>query len=660
MTLNSLTLSNFGPYKGTQTLAFPTDPGRSVLVVFGANMRGKTSLLNALRWALYGRALDRSAAEIDVSKLVNRDAAASGDWSMSVDLTFEAGGHTYRLHRAAVARDSVLTPKSSRDFDHQVHLQRDGDALSLDEIKRQVNRLLPEDISRFYLFDGELLQEYEALLREGSELGREIRRAIEQILGVPALLNGRDDLTTLYKEARKVLATDSKHVDALNDYVRQHNQLDAEVRELEVDLERLRQTKGGHTRRLQSIGVELEGTQAARAAERDIRAREHQRATLREQEDADRDLRLIALADAWSDLLQPRLDLRRETLSRDLDEAQQQLRDRGALDAQVQTIEDLLETGVCAVCESPVGDERQQLLGDRLGELRAQLRAVKETSGRLTELGADLKAINRLAPTGRLAEAARLERAVRAAVFRQEQLAGEIDDLKEQLRGHNMGQVRALQTERDGLQKLVGKAEAEIERTETALGRKQLKLKEVTRLMSQDPRARQRQSGRAVEVYDALQNAFEEGIGRLRDRLRSHVAEQATEAFRHLTTEDTYRSLRINPSYGLTIEDRDGHDVPLRSAGAEQVVALSLLSALNKTADRPGPVVMDTPFGRLDPDHRTNILRYVPELARQVVFLVHAGEIDPDAGLKPIIDHVGAIYDIERVSSSHSRLAPRS
>ena len=37
-----------------------------VMLVFGANMRGKTSLLNAIRWALFGRALDRHSRDIDL------------------------------------------------------------------------------------------------------------------------------------------------------------------------------------------------------------------------------------------------------------------------------------------------------------------------------------------------------------------------------------------------------------------------------------------------------------------------------------------------------------------------------------------------------------------------------------------------------------------
>ena len=48
MKLNRLTMKNFMPYKEQAVIEFPKDESRNVMLVFGDNMRGKTSLLNAL------------------------------------------------------------------------------------------------------------------------------------------------------------------------------------------------------------------------------------------------------------------------------------------------------------------------------------------------------------------------------------------------------------------------------------------------------------------------------------------------------------------------------------------------------------------------------------------------------------------------------------
>src|SRR5207344_3296982 len=109
--------------------------------------------------------------------------------------------------------------------------------------------------------------------------------------------------------------------------------------------------------------------------------------------------------------------------------------------------------------------------------------------------------------------------------------------------------------------------------------------------------------------------------------------------------------LRINELYGLTILDSEGRDVAVRSAGAEQIVALSLIGALNRLAIKKGPVIMDTPFGRLDTKNRANILRFVPTLAEQVVLLVHGGEVDRQRDLAVVAARIDEEYVIDHPTS---------
>jgi len=121
-----------------------------------------------------------------------------------------------------------------------------------------------------------------------------------------------------------------------------------------------------------------------------------------------------------------------------------------------------------------------------------------------------------------------------------------------------------------------------------------------------------------------------------------------------------YAGLQINNSYGLTILGRNGEPVPVRSAGAEQVVALSLIGALNRLATLRGPVFMDTPFGRLDTRHRTRIMEFIPTLADQVALLVHSGEIDPERDLAPVQGRVSAEWEIHHETSTRSELLRRA
>ena len=65
---------------------------------------------------------------------------------------------------------------------------------------------------------------------------------------------------------------------------------------------------------------------------------------------------------------------------------------------------------------------------------------------------------------------------------------------------------------------------------------------------------------------------------------------------------------------------------------------------------------MDTPFGRLDMQHRDNILNYLPSVTSQFVLLVHSGEIRPETDLATVKDKIGAVYQISEVSETQSRI----
>ena len=110
--------------------------------------------------------------------------------------------------------------------------------------------------------------------------------------------------------------------------------------------------------------------------------------------------------------------------------------------------------------------------------------------------------------------------------------------------------------------------------------------------------------------------------------------------FTKMINRDNYKSLQINDNYGLTIISDDASPVKIRSAGASQVVALSLISALSQVGSEQRLILMDTPFGRLDKTHRRNILKTLPDLTNQLILLHHDGEITQDDSKNSYIQKV--------------------
>jgi DNA sulfur modification protein DndD len=82
---------------------------------------------------------------------------------------------------------------------------------------------------------------------------------------------------------------------------------------------------------------------------------------------------------------------------------------------------------------------------------------------------------------------------------------------------------------------------------------------------------------------------------------------------------------------------------------------LALIIALGKAGRPIGPIVMDTPFGRLDEEHRIAILEYLPKQVSQLVLLYHSGELQEDS-IQYIKAHVGIEYDILKEQEGYSTI----
>ena len=122
------------------------------------------------------------------------------------------------------------------------------------------------------------------------------------------------------------------------------------------------------------------------------------------------------------------------------------------------------------------------------------------------------------------------------------------------------------------------------------------------------------------------------------------------------TEEQDYAGLAITDGYGLHIRHRDGKFEEARSAGAEHVVALALMGALQHNAPLRGPIVMDSPFGRLDEEHTTNVIRTLPNMADQVVLLVYEAEVGKDRVRDLLRGKLVNEYELERISARRTNI----
>lgn len=180
--LNKITIENFGPYYGSNSVELMDQNG--VTFIWGLNGVGKTSLLNAIRFGLWGSLSNSKYASRPLWRFVNRNARRE-NLSMMVRLDCDFDGKKCVIIRQ-YSKVGTGDGMSSDQYEYSYSVKIGNSALSQEDAKRFLEVSFPEKISRFYLFDAELLQQYEKLVEENND-NQELKLAIERILGLPIL-----------------------------------------------------------------------------------------------------------------------------------------------------------------------------------------------------------------------------------------------------------------------------------------------------------------------------------------------------------------------------------------------------------------------------------------------------------------------------------------
>jgi len=644
------------PFKGHTSLTFPNDQDRNVMLVYGDNMRGKTSLLNGLRWAFYGNALGRHSRPILLLDLINKEAAAEGNWVMEACINFEADGHNYELRRRATKRAMVNTPSRTEDFEILRALSKDGVPLGDHQIDAEINRYAPEQISRFFLFDGELLQEYESLLIDGSEQGKKIKDAIEQVLGVPTLIRGRDDAQTILKAAQKQQSADLQRIGGFEIQTQRQKGLQAQIEALESDLKQLQITlKSTRDERL-VLEDFLDKTESVYQAKERLNAAEKA-----ERDNAERQIslsfnRLGLVKDAWRELIRPAITNKRVEIYSQHDALTSQMLDRNTTEIKISQLRAALNTATCQSCGQPLHQEQKEIATKELSVLEDSLKNLNIDVTSMQLLSAQIQSLDKLLKPSDATQIELIDRDLARLRIEQTKYDNEIELLTDLIKGQDTAEISRKRSLRDSLLKEETRIEEDIKRSQTAIDKDRNDLAIISRALENNPQARTARSSKVVNISAALERVYTRSIDRLREDLKTKVETLASDAFKKLTTQSKYSGLRINSNYGLTILDERNQEVTIRSAGAEQIVALSLIDGLAHAGRSPGPVVMDTPFGRLDLKHRANILSYLPTTAKQLILFVHEGEVNKTTDLRQIAQKIGCVYEIKEVSPRHSKI----
>lgn len=190
MLFKQITLQNFRQFKNRVTIQFSTDFEKNVTIIMGENGTGKTSLEQAFTWCLYNKT-DFKDEEI-FSKASKPEMQIGQRSETFVELVFISGSIEYTLRRTMVyqMQTGMKTVKSKEGECKLTYRDADGQTQTITHdglLKRKIDGILPEDLSKYFLFDGERVERIGNEIQSGKS--DEFAAAVRRILGLNTYVN---------------------------------------------------------------------------------------------------------------------------------------------------------------------------------------------------------------------------------------------------------------------------------------------------------------------------------------------------------------------------------------------------------------------------------------------------------------------------------------
>jgi len=628
MKINKLVITDFGPYRGRNEISLSSGEGSPIVLFGGKNGAGKTTLFEAIGFCLHGKSsLGRRTSERDYEQAIRSKLHEYPDGkaeTAAVRLEFQYA-HMGEVDHYSVERSWRDRGKSIVE---DLKVRRNGQIpseLNEDQWKDFLKELIPPGVSQLFFFDGEKIQE----LASAVESDADFEDSMYSLLGLD-LIERLDTDLSIYISKK----LDESGVDGINDEIQQ---LRDEREEFEQEFQDLNQEKEEKEQKLDDLESKIDSKEAKIAQEGGSYADKREELKQRRAElnasieKHEEQIREIAEG-AYPFTLAP--DLCEAVVDRLQTETERQNK---------ATARDELTGELSNVLDDDEVWQEMDLPEEKIGEVAERIE--RKIQGRLE--------IDREEPelAHQFSEAQRQEiysLVDKALTHVPQQLSEVTENLEEKTRElqeveSGLGkapdqdvisplieELNELTEERGAIKSRLEEIEEEISKAQTKLERKENeienKLEKKARVEDVSERA-----DLATDVRDVVQDFREELAKEKLRKLETKLSE------RYITLSNKghfYDEVQIDEeTLDISIKTLHGNNKPHTelSAGERQIFATSLLWALADISDRPLPFIVDTPLGRLDNDHRDNLItHFFPEAAHQVIIFSTDTEIDDD------------------------------
>ena len=620
-----LVLQNFGPYAGKQIInlnpQIDEDNTRPIILLGGMNGGGKTTLIDAIRLALYGqRAQCSTRGNLSYSDFLTQcvNSKANPTEKTRIELVFEHIEED-KLIKYRVVRTWEKNPKDGKDH---LGILGDDETWPIDSLvniwDEYIENILPLGISNLFLFDGEQVKE----LAEQEIPPPIVVDAINGLLGLELADKLAIDLEILVNRKKREFA-DTKDLAKLEEIETRLQEKQEEYKKnnlklinLNIEVTELEKIHEEALDRFVNEGgkIAAERSQLEQQREEKIKVANNLRESLRE----------IAADVLPLALISPLLSQVQRQGENELKTQQIQL----AKDVLIARDERLLnwlkqlnlETNKLTNIQSFLAEDINNLYSNNLSTENTWLNADEESLSLVDNITYRLKISQNTA---------------------QKQLDELTNNEEDILTLDRQVQTAAAPEEYTKLQKAVKQTQTEFNKMKSQseiMNQKLIELDAETKKLKQElneytvENLKYQNSEHIINSAGKVQQTLKIFRERLTLKKLNKLEEEVKNCFLYLLHKSNlvHRIAIDSKTFGLSLYDLNGKPVPKHrlSAGEKQLLAIAFLWGLAKVSGRRLPIAIDTPLGRLDSSHRNNLVeRYFPSASHQVILLSTDTEI---------------------------------
>ena len=650
MIFENLLINNFGVYSGKQNFDLSTKEKKPVILIGALNGSGKTTFLQAIDFVLYGKFSNffysqKLSYENFLKKNINKN---NYDEGAQVELVF------YRKYKGKdekfkISRNwKAIGKKIKEEFFVFIDDVYDEDITK--DWDNFVDQILPSRVASLFFFDGEKIEQLADLEQSKGVL----KKAINSLLGLEIVDQLNIDVDEFQKRSVLQLKTEDekkninklkKEVDGFEDRIKE---IDESIVKVEDEL-----AKKAYDIRELNVVLSQKGIsyyEKKQEYEKELQVIDEKRTEISDE--------LVKLASG--DL--PLLVVKKE-LATMVDQSKSLLENQNKTDSQKKN-NDLIESISSFVLKNSKDDKFTKNFEKFVSDKKIIDTAILDNENLLPNLNyQDLNSLlNHNLDTAekdikkKINTINKLEEEYEkiSQLINKIPTDDEIKPLIDKLEEHQKDEAKLI-TKKNILDEQRGQINGPLIKINIEL-KKEYEKKTTQDLVNLD---KKRFVDYSVRIKDVLSTFHVKALDFHIKRLEKLILE----CFKSLhRKKDFIKSIKIDTStFDLQIFEAKNVqvDTDILSAGERQLLAVAILWGLAKASSSAAPTVIDTPLGRLDSEHRLNLVeQYFPTASKQVILLSTDEEINQKYHkyMKPYLARSYKIEYDEKINGSKSTL----